>query len=42
LLIDEGADVNLKNEQNLTAFDFAKRANRDSLAALIQKLAPNK
>jgi uncharacterized protein len=42
LLIDEGADVSLKNEQNLTAVDFAKRANRDSLAALIQKLAPNK
>lgn len=40
LLIEEGADVSLKNEQGLTAFDFAKRANREDSAALLEKSAP--
>ena len=40
LLIEEGADLGLKNEQDLTAFDFAKRANREDSAALLQKSAP--
>lgn len=37
LLIDEGADVLLKNELNLTALDFARQANRSDSAALLLK-----
>jgi uncharacterized protein len=40
LLIEAGADLGLKNEQDLTAFDFAKRANREDSAALLHKSAP--
>jgi uncharacterized protein len=38
LLVDEGADVMLTNEQNLTALDFATRANRADLIAYLGKL----
>ena len=35
LLLEEGADPLLKNQQNLTAIDFAHRANRNESAELI-------
>lgn len=35
LLLDSGADPLLKNEQGLTAIDFARRASRDAVAATI-------
>jgi len=35
LLIDEGADPLMKNEQGMTAADFAKRANRPDAMALV-------
>lgn len=35
LLLKEGADPVLRNEQGLNAVDFAKRANRDKVAELI-------
>lgn len=35
LLLEEGADPSLRNEQGLTALDFARRADRDDLAELI-------
>jgi uncharacterized protein len=35
LLLEEGADPSLRNEQGLTAVDFARRADRDDLANLI-------
>lgn len=35
LLLQEGADPSLRNEQGLTAVDFARRADRDDLADLI-------
>ncbi|WP_341903987.1 ankyrin repeat domain-containing protein [Polaromonas sp. YR568] len=35
LLIEEGADPQLKNEQGLTAIQFAQRANRESVADAI-------
>lgn len=35
LLLDEGADASLRNEQGLTAIDFARRADRDSVAEMI-------
>lgn len=35
LLIEEGADPQLKNEQGLTAIEFAQRANRDDVANAI-------
>ncbi|RZI78151.1 MAG: ankyrin repeat domain-containing protein [Variovorax sp.] len=35
LLLDEGADPMMKNEQGMTAADFARRANRGDAAALI-------
>jgi uncharacterized protein len=35
LLLDEGADPSLRNEQGLTAVDFARRADRDDLAEQI-------
>jgi uncharacterized protein len=38
LLVDEGADISLKNEKGLTAFDFAKRAERTDAAAFLSKL----
>ncbi len=37
LLIDEGADILLKNDLNLTALDFARQANRADSAALLLK-----
>ena len=33
--VDEGADASLRNEQGLTAIDFARRADRDSVAEMI-------
>ena len=39
LLVEEGADVLLRNEQGLTALDFATRANRvDSMAYLAKAI----
>jgi hypothetical protein len=39
LLVDAGADVLLKNEQGLTALDFATRANRaDGMAYLAKAI----
>jgi ankyrin repeat protein len=35
LLLDEGADTAMKNQQNMTAVDFANRANRSDAAELI-------
>ncbi len=35
LLIDEGADPLMKNEQGMTAIDFAKRANRPEALAMV-------
>jgi uncharacterized protein len=35
LLLEEGADPSLRNEQGLTAVDFARQADRDDLANLI-------
>lgn len=35
LLLEEGADASLRNEQGLTAVDFARRADRQDLADLI-------
>ena len=35
LLLEEGADPSLRNEQGLTAVDFARRADRDDLAEQI-------
>lgn len=35
LLLDEGADPVMKNEQGMTAADFARRANRSDAATLI-------
>ena len=35
LLLDEGADPMMKNEQGMTATDFARRVNRDDAAQLI-------
>ena len=40
LLIDEGADLKMKNQQGMTALDFAKRANRSESAELISKAQP--
>ena len=44
LLLDEGADPLMKNEQGMTAADFAKRANRtdamEMLAAAMQPKRP--
>ena len=37
LLLDEGADPSLKNQQGLTAIDFAQRANRDDTVQMIGK-----
>ena len=35
LLLEEGADTDLRNEQGLSAIDFAHRAGREELAARI-------
>jgi len=35
LLLEEGADPQLKNQQGLTALQFAQRANRQDAAELI-------
>jgi len=35
LLLDEGADPLMKNEQGMTAADFAQRANRSDAARLL-------
>ena len=35
LLLEEGADASLRNEQGLTAVDFARRADREDMASLI-------
>ncbi|MBT9549292.1 MAG: ankyrin repeat domain-containing protein [Hydrogenophaga sp.] len=35
LLLEEGADPSLRNEQGLTAVDFARRARRDDMAELL-------
>ncbi|MFP8778010.1 ankyrin repeat domain-containing protein [Hydrogenophaga sp. RWCD_12] len=35
LLVEEGADPSLRNQQGLTAVDFARRADRQDLADLI-------
>ncbi|OOG85258.1 hypothetical protein B0E41_09025 [Hydrogenophaga sp. A37] len=35
LLLEEGADPSLRNEQGLTAVDFARRAGRDETAELV-------
>lgn len=37
LLLDAGADPRLKNQQGLTAIDFARRANREDAAELIAR-----
>lgn len=43
LLLDEGADPSLKNQQGLTAVDFARRASRDDSALLIvQKISASR
>jgi ankyrin repeat protein len=42
LLVDEGADTAIKNEQGLTALDFANRANRTDSAALLAKVMESK
>ncbi|MEJ8853221.1 ankyrin repeat domain-containing protein [Variovorax robiniae] len=42
LLLEEGADTAMKNEQGMTAVDFAKRANRESDAAMISAAAQKK
>lgn len=47
LLLEEGADPSLRNDQGLTAVDFARRAERDDLAELIaqrlrQRRAPGR
>jgi len=35
LLLEEGADPSLRNEQGLTAVDFARRAGRDDMVDLV-------
>ncbi|MES2511452.1 MAG: ankyrin repeat domain-containing protein [Pseudomonadota bacterium] len=37
LLLDEGADALLRNQQGLTAIEFAQRANRKDVADIIAK-----
>lgn len=39
LLLDEGADAKLRNEQNMTAADFARGVDRESAARLIEQHA---
>lgn len=35
LLLDEGADPLLKNQKNLTAIDFAQKANRAATVEMV-------
>lgn len=42
ILLDSGADTTLKNEQGLTAHDFAMMDNRRDVASLIQRATPSK
>ncbi len=42
LLLDEGADVSLKNQQKLTAIDFANMTNRVDVAEMIASAARKK
>ncbi|MDF1485692.1 ankyrin repeat domain-containing protein [Ramlibacter sp. H39-3-26] len=46
LLLDEGADPRLKNQQGLTALDFASRSQRksvvDRITVAIQRMQPNR
>ncbi|MEH3085807.1 MAG: ankyrin repeat domain-containing protein [Xylophilus ampelinus] len=37
LLLQEGADTAMRNQQGLTALDFARKANRQELAAAIER-----
>jgi ankyrin repeat protein len=37
LLVDEGADLAMKNQQGMSALDFAKRANRGDTALLLSR-----
>lgn len=39
LLLDEGADTAMKNQQGMTALDFAKRGNRPDAVEMLS--APN-
>lgn len=41
LLNDEGADPTVKNEQGMTAADFARKADRDALAVQLDQVAAN-
>ncbi len=38
LLLDEGADVSLKNQLGMTALDFAKQGNRKDAIQMLQAL----
>ncbi len=40
LLLDEGADVTMKNEQGMTAADFAKRGNRPDAIRMLSAAPP--
>lgn len=42
LLLDEGADALLRNQQGLTAIQFAQRANRQDVADIIAKFVRGK
>ena len=42
LLLDEGADPLLKNQQGLTALEFAKKAERVDSTALLEKVTRKK
>jgi len=35
ILLEEGADPSIKNQQGLTAIDFARRANRAEVVEII-------
>jgi hypothetical protein len=39
LLLDEGADITMKNEQGMTALDFAKRGNRPDAIQMLTAAA---
>ena len=40
LLLDEGADTTMKNEQGMTALDFAKRGTRPDAIQMLTTVAP--
>ncbi|MET0543334.1 MAG: ankyrin repeat domain-containing protein [Variovorax sp.] len=42
LLLEEGADTTMKNQQGMTAVDFAKRADRGSVASMIGEVMQKK